>query len=67
MKESYIEGLATHDGPESCVDIREGAALTGGQLMRQRQGQGANPTGPCSSRYSVGSQNDTADTAWGDH
>ena len=32
MKESYIKGLATHDGPESCVGIREGAgeALTGG-------------------------------------
>ena len=31
MKESYVEGLATHDGPESCVVAREGAgeALTG--------------------------------------
>ena len=31
MKELYIEGLATHDGPESCVDAREGRgeALTG--------------------------------------
>ena len=30
-KESDIEGLATHDGPESCVGAREGAgeALTG--------------------------------------
>lgn len=36
MKESYIEGLAPHDGPESCVDIREGAgeALTGGGAGR---------------------------------
>jgi hypothetical protein len=23
MKESYIEGVATHDGPESCVDVCE--------------------------------------------
>lgn len=31
MKESYIEGLATHDGPESCAGDREsvGEALTG--------------------------------------
>jgi len=31
MKESYVEGLATHDGPESCVIAREGGgeALTG--------------------------------------
>ncbi len=24
MKESYIEGVAIHDGPESCVGVREG-------------------------------------------
>ncbi len=31
MKESYVEGLAAHDGPESCVVVREGGveALTG--------------------------------------
>jgi hypothetical protein len=31
MKESYVEGLATHSGPESCVVAREGRgeALTG--------------------------------------
>ena len=31
MKESYVEGLATHDGPESCAVAREGGgeALTG--------------------------------------
>ena len=31
MKESYVEGLATHSGPESCVAAREGGgeALTG--------------------------------------
>ena len=26
MKESYIEDLANHDGPEPCVGVREGAA-----------------------------------------
>ena len=31
MKESYVEGLATHDGPESCGGARKGVveALTG--------------------------------------
>jgi hypothetical protein len=31
MKESYVEGLAAHDGPESCVGARKGTneALTG--------------------------------------
>ena len=24
MEELYIEGLATHDGPESCAGVREG-------------------------------------------
>jgi RNA-directed DNA polymerase len=31
MKESYVEGIATHDGPESCAAARKGSceALTG--------------------------------------
>ena len=31
MKVPYVEGIAGHDGPESCVDAREGGgeALTG--------------------------------------
>jgi hypothetical protein len=31
MQEPYVEGVATHDGPESCVAAREGGgeALTG--------------------------------------
>ena len=31
MKESYVEGLASYDGPESCADVREDVceALTG--------------------------------------
>ena len=31
MRTLYVEGLATHDGPESCVDVRKGGgeALTG--------------------------------------
>ena len=31
MRELYIEGVATHGGPESCVGVREdgGEALTG--------------------------------------
>jgi len=32
MRVLYIEGVAIHDGPESCVGVREGVgeALTGG-------------------------------------
>jgi len=26
MEELYVEGLATHDGPESCVDVPRGVA-----------------------------------------
>src|SRR5919206_4185748 len=31
MKESYVEGIADHNGPESCAGVREdtGEALTG--------------------------------------
>jgi hypothetical protein len=31
MRTLYVEGVATHDGPESCVGVREGEgeALTG--------------------------------------
>jgi hypothetical protein len=41
MKESDIEGIANHDGPESCVGVRKGAgeALTGvraGQAIESR-------------------------------
>jgi RNA-directed DNA polymerase len=36
MKESYVEGLATHNGPESCGAAREGGveALTGERAGR---------------------------------
>jgi hypothetical protein len=36
MKESYVEGLASYGGPESCVHSREGVgeALTGGRAGR---------------------------------
>ena len=36
MKEPYIEGLAAHDGPESCAGFREeiGEALTGVRIGR---------------------------------
>jgi hypothetical protein len=36
MKELYIEGLATHDDPESCVGARKdaGEALTGARAGR---------------------------------
>jgi hypothetical protein len=36
MRELYVEGVATHDGPESCVGVREGEgeALTGVRVGR---------------------------------
>jgi hypothetical protein len=36
MEELYVEGLATHDGPESCVDDPRGRgeALTGARAGR---------------------------------
>ena len=52
MKESYVEGLATHDGPESCVCVRKGVgeALTGvraGRVLSREKGllRGADPLG----------------------
>ena len=48
MKESHIEGLASHGGPESCAGTRKGAGealtgvCTGGVLSREtRRNQGA--------------------------
>jgi hypothetical protein len=36
MEELYVEGLATHGGPESCVDVPRGRgeALTGARAGR---------------------------------
>jgi hypothetical protein len=48
MKESHIEGPASHDGPESCTGVREGAGEAligehmGGVLSRETKcNQGA--------------------------
>jgi len=48
MRELYIEGVAIHDGPESCVGVREGngEALTGVRAgwaiePRNQEGRGA--------------------------
>jgi hypothetical protein len=44
MKESYVEGLAAHDGPESCVGVRKDVAeaLTGVRTGRVFS-RGSNP------------------------
>jgi len=47
MKESYVEGLAAHDGPESCVGVRkgDGEALTGVRAGRVFSRERHNPPG----------------------
>src|SRR5271166_253453 len=40
MRELYIEGVANHDGPEPCVDAREGS---GGALGGVRAGRAIEP------------------------
>jgi hypothetical protein len=49
MRELYVEGLAIHDGPESCADRREaaGEALTGvhaGRVLSRESKQSGVPT-----------------------
>ena len=49
MEELYVEGLATHGGPESCVDDPRGRgeALTGaraGRAIEPRNRQSGVPT-----------------------
>ena len=49
MKELYIEGVAIHDGPESCAAVREGVgeALTGvraGRVIEPRNPRSGVPT-----------------------
>ena len=46
MKESYVKGLANHNGPESCVEWGDplGEALTGesvGWVLSREKGQGS--------------------------
>lgn len=45
MEESYVDGVATHDDPESCIAAREG----GGEAWdRGRCGPGIEPRNSCS-------------------
>src|SRR5215472_13535032 len=46
MRELYIEGVATHDGPEPCVSVREGlgeasAGAHGGRAIEPRKNLGS--------------------------
>ena len=56
MKKPYIEGLATHDGPESCVGGREtaGEALTGGNIGRVLSRENLNCGAPTPSPWVEG-------------
>jgi hypothetical protein len=58
MRTLYIEGLATRDGPESCVGVREddGEALTGvraGRAIEPRNqgGRGADVVKQCGRQH----------------
>lgn len=57
MKESYVEGLAAHSGPESCVVVRKGRgeALTGVRagrvLSRERFLRGADAVKECGRQH----------------
>lgn len=59
MKVSYVEGLASHSGPESCLDDPQGRgeALTGGRagrpLSRESILRGADAVRRCGRPYSV--------------
>ena len=52
MKESYVEGLAAHDGPESCVVVGngKGEALTGVRTGRVFSRENKLPSG-CRRRW----------------
>src|SRR5215217_1704649 len=57
MREPYIEGVAIHGGPESCVGVREGAgeALTGVRVGWAIEPRNDNRFGvPTSSRRTEG-------------
>src|SRR5271166_4169895 len=47
MEELYVEGLATHGGPESCVDVPQGRdeALTGARAGRAIEPRNRNNRG----------------------
>ena len=47
MKESYVEGLAAHDDPESCGDTCKGVdeALTGGRASQVFSRESNHPPG----------------------
>ncbi len=58
MKESYIEGVADHNGPESGMHTRKGMceAMTGvraGRVLSREKGvfQGADAVGICGRQY----------------
>lgn len=57
MKEPYIEGVATHDDPESCAAIREGGgeALTGAHAGSVLSRENRQPRAPTSLSVTEGS------------
>ena len=66
MKELHVEGVATHDDPESCGGAREDAAeaLTGARTGRVSSREISLSTTPTLSRETEGNTTDTAIARW---
>jgi hypothetical protein len=54
MEELYVEGVATHDGPEPCVGVREG---TGEASVGARAGRAIEPESAGINRPGEGDEN----------
>ena len=65
MEELYAKGLATHGGPESCVDVPQGRgeALTGARAGRAIEPRNRNDRGADTVQEVEGSSLPTSSTA----
>ena len=66
MRAPYIEGVATHDDPESCVGVREGSceAVTGARTGRVLSREITESRVPTLSAEAEGSTTDTDSARW---
>ena len=66
MRAPYIEGVATHDDPESCAGARKGIgeALTGARMGRVSSREITDFRVPTLSEYAEGFMTDTDNARW---